>query len=271
MTTGFARIVKEKYPDTQLVIGNKAKGMAFDSEIFNNNPHITKPSNIDANKSKMWLENYPGNRPYILSATKEKIIWNYDFKIVKGDLFFDNKEKAFAKKTLSELTEKWNLFNKTRFKKIVYIETSRLKKTKDNKWLGFQNRNWTIKNWEFFINKYKKEILFVQSIHDGSNSIDGIFSFQSNFREACAVMDLSDLYLGWEGGFAHAAAALDKKALVLFGGWIDPKVTGYNSHTNIYIDIDGSPCGMQDYCEHCQECIKLITPELVISKFEKLI
>ena len=57
--------------------------------------------------------------------------------------------------------------------------------------------------------------------------------------------------LGGKEVFSHAAAALDKKAVVLFGGYIHPNTTGYNFHYNIYIDIEDSPCGMRKYCEHC--------------------
>ena len=51
------------------------------------------------------------------------------------------------------------------------------------------------------------------------------------------MMSLCDTFIGWEGGFVQAAAALEKKAVVLYGGWINPKIIGYNTHTNIYIDM----------------------------------
>ena len=77
--------------------------------------------------------------------------------------------------------------------------------------------------------------------------------------------------MGWEGGFSHAAAALDKKAVVLFGGWIHPNTTGYKFHSNIYIDIEGSPCGMRNYCEHCNKCRNLISVEKVRTSLESIL
>ena len=47
-------------------------------------------------------------------------------------------------------------------------------------------------------------------------------------------MKYCNLFLGHEGGFAHAAAALSKPAVVIYGGWIPPEVTGYEFHENIY-------------------------------------
>ena len=43
-----------------------------------------------------------------------------------------------------------------------------------------------------------------------------------SFRVACAVMDRCDIYIGPEE-FGHVAAALNKKAVLYFGGWISPK------------------------------------------------
>ena len=68
----------------------------------------------------------------------------------------------------------------------------------------------------------------------------------------------SDLYFGAHGGLSHAAAALNKKGVVIFGGWIDPLIVGYSFHNNIYVDIDGSPCGSRVICQHCKDCIKKI-------------
>ena len=128
-----------------------------------------------------------------------------------------------------------------------------------------------MKKWQEVVNYFKHEILFVQSTYENCDILDDVYNFDLNFREACALMSLCDFYLGWEGGFSHAAAALNKKAVVLFGGYIHPKTTGYNFHQNIYIDIEGSPCGMRKYCEHCEKCRKLITVDQVIESIKEIL
>ena len=40
MITGYARILKQKYPNHQIVAGNKKDGIIVDSTMFNNNPNI---------------------------------------------------------------------------------------------------------------------------------------------------------------------------------------------------------------------------------------
>ena len=167
-------------------------------------------------------------------------------------------------RSIQKFLKNWNKTNLKKYKKIIFIETSRKIKTKKH---VVNNRDWGIENWIEFIKKYKKDYLFVQSLHPDSKLINDVYSFRSDFRQACAVMNHCDFFLGWEGGFVQAAAALKKNALVLFGGWIHPNVTGYNFHTNIYIDIKGSPCGMKNFCEHCNQCRKLITHDEVSKSF----
>ena len=91
-----------------------------------------------------------------------------------------------------------------------------------------------------------------------------------SFRSACAVLSKTDLFIGTEGGMHHAAAALNKKAVVIFGGFIDPSITGYNFHKNIYIKNLNSPCGSKYQCEHCKKCMDLITVDMIIKKINEL-
>ena len=88
-----------------------------------------------------------------------------------------------------------------------------------------------------------------------------------DFRTACAVINDCNMYLGNEGGFGHAAAALNKKALIYFGGWIGPQSTGYAMHENIYYDDTNSPCGAIGYpCNHCEKARQSIKVEYLEEK-----
>jgi ADP-heptose:LPS heptosyltransferase len=118
------------------------------------------------------------------------------------------------------------------------------------------NKNWGEENWRKLIKKLKDEYLIIQSVHETAAKIEGVFYSEKefDFRTACAVINNCDMYLGNEGGFGHAAAALNKKALIYFGGWISPQSTGYDKHENIYYDDSSSPCGAIGYiCDHCEK------------------
>ena len=270
MVTGIAKAIKKKYPDYQIIIGNKTDILSYyDPAIFINNPNIAAESDIDLSKKTIWIEEYQGKRSYVKNADKEKFYWNEKYRAIPGELYFTAKEINSAKSIFNKI-EKTPSY---RFKKkIIFIEPSRntTHKNADSN-NGEENKRWVLKRWQDVVNYFNHEILFVQSTYKNCEILEGTHSFNLNFREACALMSLCDFYLGWEGGFSHAAAALNKKGIVLFGGYIHPQTTGYNLHENIYVDISGSPCGMRKYCTHCEKCRKLITVEQVVEKIKKIL
>tara|TARA_B100000989_G_scaffold97535_1_gene71006 strand:+ start:1945 stop:2775 length:831 start_codon:yes stop_codon:yes gene_type:complete len=263
MITGYARILKQKYPNHQIVAGNKKDGIIVDSTMFNNNPNIKRVAELK-NTQTIWIDSYSGHRPYFIKETKEKYYWNSSHKVVSGELYFSKEEESFGTKIVLEAKKWWRKIKNKKFKKIIFIEPSRIRTIKNN---SYENRNWGIKKWQSFINIYKNEYLFIQSIFRGSELLDGIYSFKANFREACSVIKNCDYLIGMEGGFTHASAALSKKGLFIYGGYIDPKVIGYSQNKNIYIDINGSPCGMKIPCNHCKKCNEIITVEMISKKF----
>ena len=83
----------------------------------------------------------------------------------------------------------------------------------------------------------------------------------SDFRQALGVLKAAKLYVGPEGGMHHGAAAVSTPAVVLFGGFIPPQVTGYDTHIN----LAGSDrfCGSFNKCQHCLDAMKSISVETV--------
>jgi ADP-heptose:LPS heptosyltransferase len=82
------------------------------------------------------------------------------------------------------------------------------------------------------------------------------------FRHALAVLSRAALYIGPEGGLHHGAAAVGIPAVVLFGGFIPPQVTGYPTHTNLTGGTDA--CGSLNACPHCREAMAAIGVEQVL-------
>lgn len=85
-----------------------------------------------------------------------------------------------------------------------------------------------------------------------------------DFRRALAVLKHAALYIGPEGGLHHGAAAVGKPAVVLFGGFIPPQVTGYPTHTNLTGGVTEF-CGSLSTCEHCLAAMRAITVEEVVA------
>ncbi len=88
----------------------------------------------------------------------------------------------------------------------------------------------------------------------------------TNFRDACAVVEQAVCYIGTEGGLAHAAAALHTPAVVLWGGCVDPYYMGYPEHLNLASETEGSPCGRLDPCAHCLRTWLALDPHFVAAE-----
>ena len=271
MATAFAKIEKQKYPEREVVVGDFKSRKANYSKVFYNNPNISDPRKLDKNKIIHFVNHCNINRPYVnyKKTTDKTYVWNMNHRAIPGELYFDKQEINKAQNVIQEAIAFWKTLNSTEYKGVIFIETSRSIKMKHT--LGLiNNRNLSFEKWEKIINILRKSYLIIQPTHSNSSIHNNIFSYDCDFRTACAIMKYCNLFLGPEGGFPHAAAALGKPAVVIFGGWISPQVTGYDFHENIYIDINGSPCGIRDTeCDHCKECMSLIKTERIIKAVEK--
>ena len=67
----------------------------------------------------------------------------------------------------------------------------------------------------------------------------------------------------------HAAAALKVPAVVIYGGFISPKVTGYPLHRNLF--TGGTPCGMRTNCKHCRDAMAAILPTTVYDELKEIL
>ena len=82
-----------------------------------------------------------------------------------------------------------------------------------------------------------------------------------SYRDALALMGHARLYIGPEGGMHHGAAAMGRPAVVLFGGFIPPQVTGYVGHANLTGGAEA--CGSLSPCAHCAKAMAAISVEEV--------
>ena len=273
MVTALASKIKKQYPDRQIIIGNSSEKHAYHSLVYENNPNISDCRKLDANKETHIIDYHQYNRPYIdyIKSTNTKYVWR-KCKLQPGQIFFTKEEKLSAKKIISEAIEYWENTNKKKYRNIIFLETSSTKINNKQFGIKHKNKDWGYDNWEELINKLRKDYLIIQSIHDESKQNVNVFNPKNmNFRLACAVLNEVDFYVGPEGGFGHAAAALNKKAVLYFGGWITPEAVGYDFHENIYYESELSPCGeYKKLCSHCEEARKKITVDVFLKHINKI-
>lgn len=93
------------------------------------------------------------------------------------------------------------------------------------------------------------------------------------FLEACGVLSGARAAVLHEGALHHAAAALGVPAVVIRGGFISPRVTGYAGQKDLYVEDARWPlgCGHREACKHCAAAMESITPEAVLGALHELL
>ena len=238
MATGFARGAKDR--GKQIAFGD-GKQIIWDQHspiVFKNNPNVAKPgSENDADVE--WVRFHKGHRVYNKhDVINQRWIWNYEFRATPGEMFFSEEELAVGG---------------THGEGYVIVEPNvpRHKSVAPNK-------QWPFARYATVAEKLMRQGLRVrQFVYPGANLLPGVKTLKSpSFRHALAFMKNASLYIGPEGGLHHGAAAVGTSAVVLFGGFIPPAITGYDSHTNLTGGVKA--CGSLRRCAHCMRAMDAI-------------
>lgn len=238
MATGLARGAKA---DGKRIAFGDRRRIIWDQhspEMFRNNPNIAPPGS-ERDADVRWIEYYKGHRIYN-RQDGDRWIWNYDFRPIPGEMFFDGNEKR----------------NSTRHGKgFVLIEPNVVA------WkVSSANKDWGRENYQQVADRMREDgCRVVQFKHDKSPPpLARVEQLKTmNFRDALAMLRHARLYVGAEGGLHHGAAAVNIPAVVLFGGFIPPTVTGYPTHANLTGGAEA--CGSLKPCKHCRDAMAAIS------------
>jgi ADP-heptose:LPS heptosyltransferase len=232
LASGIARKARLAHPGKKICIGT---GSEIEwGEVFDNNPHLSQvivPGCI-------WVHSFKSFRPYVDNekSTPEKFVWKKDFKASCGEIFLTDEEK-----------QKWWVFSGH-----VYIEPN------IKGWLG-PNKDWGFERWQEVVRRLPR----IPWVQGSGKKLDGVPQAQTeSFRDACSLLYHCRLFVGTDGGLHHAAAALDKPAVVVWGGYTHPRNLGYDSHRNLHSGVE--PCGNTAACSHCAKAMNWITVEMVM-------
>lgn len=240
MATGMARGAKAR--GKRIAFGDRNR-ILWDHNstiIFRGNPNVAAPGS-ERDGDLEWIEYYKGRRIYNFQDKRtDRWVWNLDFRPEPGEMFFDAKEKR----------------DSTRFGAgFVLIEPN------IEAWKSVApNKDWGREKYQTLANRLIEDGYRVgQFIYDRSvTPLDGVERFRTlSFRDALATMGNAALYIGAEGGLHHGAAAVGINAVVLFGGFIPPQVTGYTNHANL--TGGATACGSLSPCDHCKQAMKVIS------------
>jgi len=219
-------------------------------QIFRGNPNIAFPGEEFGNNVE-WIAYFKGYRQYNTEG-RGHWIWNMQWKCIPGEIYLSDAEKQAAD---------------SRGKGFIVLEPN------VESWKGSSpNKDWGRNNYAVVVTRLIEEgETIVQFDYPKAGPIvRGVKGIRTNnFREALAILRNAKMYLGAEGGLHHGAAAVGIPAVVLFGGFIPPTVTGYDTHIN----LAGSDrfCGSFTRCQHCLDAMASISVDRVYGAVKRLI
>jgi hypothetical protein len=211
------------------------------AEIFRGNPNIAHPGEEKFGDVE-WVPYYKGRRGYNQDA-KDHWVWNMNWRCKPGEMYFTEGELIAGERNKGYI--------------VIEPNVPAWKSSSPNKDWGFQK-------YQKISNTLRmRGFRVLQFFHPrGGKIIDGAKVVETkSFRDALAILKNSVIYVGPEGGLHHGAAAVGIPAVVLFGGFIPPVVTGYDTHANI--SHADHFCGSFSPCSHCKEAMAAITVEEV--------
>jgi ADP-heptose:LPS heptosyltransferase len=252
MATGMARGFAARSRRVAFGDGSRIIWDQNSEIVFRHNPNIAEPgaeraSDID------WMAYYKGQRGYNrVSDSGRHWVWNYDFSAPRGEIFLNAAERVGGGKY---------------GRGFVLVEPN------VPQWKSVSvNKDWGARRYQAVIDKLVKDGFEVKQFRHakGGAALSGVQAMPvDSFRQALAIMSNAAVYLGPEGGLHHAAAAFGIKAVVLFGGFIPPAVTGYAGHVNLTGGAEA--CGSLRPCPHCRNAMGAISvDEVFAATFDEL-
>jgi hypothetical protein len=240
IATGLARGPSKRGKRAAFGDGRKIVWGPFSEIVFRHNPNVARPGEEQCSDLE-WVAHYKGSRIYN-KLTGSKWLWNYDFKVIPGQFFFDAAERSFRDKVddgfvLVEPNLEWH--------KSVSA-----------------NKDWGHQKYQALTDLLLKDGYNVIQFSYGKNRLRGVKTLQTpTFRHAMAALSKARFAVLPEGGMHHGAGALGIRAVVLFGGFPSPQVTGYDIHRNLTGGVEA--CGSILACPHCKAAMANISVDEV--------
>lgn len=238
MVTGTARVMQESDPRRVRVVYENPNRWP---DAFLNNPRLAQQSERGDFQALYPRQNYL--RPYMTSKTPAQWGWKA-YTPPRGELYLTAPEKEFGKQYVGR----------------IIVEPHIKPGASPNKqwgWVRWNKLAWLLRN---------KGITVTQMGLPGTPVLEGAeLIITRNLRHAAAVMANARAVVLPEGGLHHTAAVFKVPAVVIYGGFISPAVTGYAGQVSLFANDEAHPlgCGMRVACEHCKAAMAAIKPEAV--------
>ncbi len=244
MVAGRARVAQMTDPRRVRVVFGRPRW----DPVWDHNPRLARPG--EEGDFQILQGRAGGLRPYIAARTPKQWKWKA-YQPPSGEIYFTDEEKEYGRHHAG---------------RVVLEPTIKASASPNKQW------GWT--RWNKLAWLLQEEGVRVTQLgpEGGVQLLDGAdFVATRDFRLAASVLAHARAVVAPEGGLHHAAAAVGVPALVIFGGFISPEVTGYRSQVSFYAGGEGLGCGMRTPCDHCADAMASITPREVADKLMEVL
>ena len=133
---------------------------------------------------------------------------------------------------------------------------------------AMKNKEWIAGRFQEVVHALRGEYTLVQLGAAEDPPLDGCVDLRgrTSMRESAAIIANSVLFLGQVGFLMHLSRAVDRPAVIIYGGREQPWQSGYSCNTNLWTDLPCSPCWRWNACHNVseRECMKRISVDDVV-------
>ena len=134
-----------------------------------------------------------------------------------------------------------------------------------------KNKRWSETKMQKVVDKLSKKYSIVQiGVPEESMLQNSIDRRASSISESASLLANSKFFLGQEGFPMHLARAVNKRAVIIYGGRIKAWQSGYPCNENIETSPLCSPCWQNNNCNYDQKCMSDISVTDVLHAVSRL-
>jgi ADP-heptose:LPS heptosyltransferase len=130
------------------------------------------------------------------------------------------------------------------------------------------NKEWVSGRMQQVANALRGEYTIVQLGATSDPKLDGCVDLRgrTTMRRSAAIIANSVLVVAQAGFLMHLTRAVDRPAVIIYGGREAPWQTGYSCNTNLFTSLPCSPCWRWNGCDNpvVRECMQHISVDDVV-------
>lgn len=187
----------------------------------------------------------PDRPGYLIASDARRDVFNTDFRVEPGGLSLSREVRHWAIVHAPVCSHRWVILNPV------------VKNTH-----SADNKDWGRHKWERLAARAPWPVM--QCLPPDEEPVPGLYAIRTpTFYHAAAMLSLCRGLVTTEGGMHHAAGALRKPAVVIFGAFNLPSMFGYDFHSNI---AEPDPEGLGQRRPHpaCRAAMERITVDRVL-------